>query len=300
MTTNFNARLFDQNRVAGGAVSSRPGNTKTPFVVSVTSGKGGVGKTLTTVNIAIALRQLGLAVTVFDGDLGLANVDVVLGLQPRYNILDVLDDNVDPRDVVLDGPLGIRVIPSGSGISRLTQLSFDLKLKLWERIEQLGAGCDVLLIDTGAGIAENVIQLNAAAENVVVVTTPEPHAITDAYALIKVMTEETECRNFELLVNQTRSAEEGQAIAGRVAEVARRFLQVEVGYLGSVPYDPMVQQNVMRRRAANENATFTLAGQAWKRAAHGLVERKSGGAEPSAFWRNLVWSRPTTDLMSMT
>ncbi len=244
----------------------------------------------------MSLRQLGLDVMIFDGDLGLANVDVVLGLQPRYNILDVLDDNVEPTDVVVNGPLGIRIIPSGSGVSRLSQLSFDLKMKLWDRIEKLSQDCDVLLIDTGAGIADNVLQLNAAAENIVVVTTPEPHAMTDAYALIKVMTEETDCRNFELLVNQVRSSEEGQMVANRVADVARRFLQVEVGYLGAVPWDPLVQQSVMRRAAAHEKATHTLAGQAWKRVAHTLLDRARRDSDPALFWKNLVWSRPSVPL----
>jgi flagellar biosynthesis protein FlhG len=268
-------------------------------VISVTSGKGGVGKTLTTVNIAVAARRLGLSVLIFDGDLGLANVDVVLGLKARYNIRDVLDGNASLQDIIVDGPLGIAVIPSGSGVSSLTQLSYAQKQQILAEIQAVEAHYDLLLIDTGAGISDNVISLNKAAQKMVVVTTPEPHALTDAYALIKVMAEEHSVKSPNLLINMARSADEALKVHERIAEVARRFLDINVSYLGHVPLDPQVPKSVMQRRAASEQSTFTVSGQAWNDVARKLLsdpeyKGKNGSMDAHEFWRNLLWTDAAT------
>jgi flagellar biosynthesis protein FlhG len=262
------------------------------MIIAVTSGKGGVGKTLTTVNLATTARRLGMAVLIFDGDLGLNNVDVVLGLEARYNIRDVLDGHAELKDIVVQSPLGIDLIPSGSGVSSLTRLSALQKQQILDGIGGLKAAYDLVLIDTGAGIADNVIHFCRTAHRTVVVTTPEPHAMTDAYAVIKVLAETHGVKSFQLLVNQTRSADEGVKVAARIADVARRFLDVNVAHLGNVPHDPQVPKSVMQRRAASEQSTHTIAGQAWAEAARRLV----GGCRPKAatasvqeFWRTLLW-----------
>jgi flagellar biosynthesis protein FlhG len=270
----------------------RSPQANSPTVVTIASGKGGVGKTLTTVNLAIAARRMGQSVLIFDGDLGLANVDVVLGLTARYNIRDVLDGNAELKDIIVEGPLGIDLIPSGSGISSLTRLSPAQKQQILDQIERLEETYDLLLIDTGAGIAENVVHFARAADRTVVVTTPEPHAMTDAYALIKVLAEEHDVKSFSLLVNQTRSAEEGFKVSERIAEVAMRFLNVRVSHLGNVPSDPQVPKSVMQRRAASEQSTFTIAGQAWNQAARKLFGEacpKNRSANVQDFWRTLLW-----------
>ncbi len=262
-----------------------------PTVVTITSGKGGVGKTLTTVNLAIAARRMGQSVLIFDGDLGLANVDVVLGLTARYNIRDVLDGNAELKDIVVEGPLGIDLIPSGSGISSLTRLSPAKKQQILDQIERLEESYDLLLIDTGAGISENVVHFARAADETVVVTTPEPHAMTDAYALIKVLAEEHDVKSFSLLVNQTRTPEEGLKVSDRIAEVAMRFLNVRVHHLGNVPSDPQVPKSVMQRRAASEQSTFTIAGQAWNQAARKLLGETAfsqKNANVQDFWRAVL------------
>jgi flagellar biosynthesis protein FlhG len=267
-----------------------------PRVVSITSGKGGVGKTLTTVNLAIGARKMGLSVLILDGDLGLANVDVVLGLQPRYNIRDVVDGHVSLKDIIVEGPLGIKVIPSGSGISSLAHLSLVEKQLLVEQLGQLETQSDLLLIDTGAGISQNVLHLNSVADDVVIVTTPEPHAMTDAYAMIKVMAEEQERKTFSLLVNQTRAADEGLRVAERITDVAKKFLRAEVTYLGSVPSDPNVQRSIIQRRAASDQSTFTLAGQAWNQIARSLCHGSQRASKPrngEELWKNLLWTDPT-------
>jgi flagellar biosynthesis protein FlhG len=152
------------------------------------------------------------------------------------------------------------------------------------------------LIDTGAGISSNVTHLNRLADSIVVVTTPEPHAMTDAYALIKVQAEEHGTKSFNLVVNQCRSATEGLKIAERLSEVAMRFLNIRVQFLGHVPADPEVPKSVMQRRAASESSTFTIAGQAWNQIARKvLVEGRPKSAPHGAedFWRELLWSEPT-------
>ncbi len=266
---------------------------KTPTVITISSGKGGVGKTLTTVNIAVAARRMGQSVLILDGDLGLANVDVVLGLSARYNIREVLDGHAELKDIVVQGPLGIDLIPSGSGVSSLTRLSPAQKQQIQDQIDRLEEAYDLLLIDTGAGIADNVIHFASTADKNVIVTTPEPHAMTDAYALIKVLAEENQVKAFHLLVNQTRSPEEGFKVADRIAEVAMRFLNVRVNHLGNVPYDPQVPKSVMQRRAASEQSTFTIAGQAWGQAARKLLGEgavKSRNANVQEFWSHLLWN----------
>jgi flagellar biosynthesis protein FlhG len=263
-------------------------------VLAITSGKGGVGKTLTTVHFAHAARKMGLDVTILDGDLGMANVDVVMGLQARYNIKEVLDGNVHLRDIVVEGPFGIKVIPSGSGISGLANLNFIQKQTILDQIDQLDAQTDLILIDTGAGISETVLTLNAAAEHVVVVTTPEPHAMTDAYALIKVLNEERGIKVVSLLVNQARTTEEGARTADRLQSVAARFLDVKIIHAGSIPPDAVVARSVMQRRAINEQTSNTVGGQAWTQVARALISdllRKKGETDAN-IWHKILQNEP--------
>lgn len=269
-------------------------NQKTTTIISVTSGKGGVGKTLTTVNLAVAAARAGKSVLIFDGDLGLANVDIVLGLTVRYTIWDVLNGHCALEDVIVQGPLGISLIPAGSGVAQLSKLSQNQKLLLTDALQSLNGSWDLILVDTGAGIDDMVLQLNLAAAKTVVVTTPEPHAITDAYALVKLLNECNKGKSFDLLVNMTRTEGEGLKVYQRFAEVAGRFLDVQIGYLGHVPQDPATQRAVMQRRAASEQSAFTVAGQAWTQIARKLIAeglgssgvRKAGVQE---LWRHLLW-----------
>ena len=280
------------NSIPGSGNSAKQ-TGKRPRVVTVTSGKGGVGKTLTTVHFAVAARKMGLSVLILDGDLGMANVDIVLGLQARYNIRDVLDGNVSLKEIIVDGPMGIRVIPSGSGISSLVNLSYVQKQLILSEIEKLDEQPDLLLIDTGAGISETVTHFNKAADQVIVVTTPEPHAMTDAYALTKILGEEYGVLSVGLIVNQARTADEGLKVHERLTEVAQRFLKTQISYLGHVPSDPQVQRAVMQRRAASESSTLTLAGQAWNQIARKTISNilsTTDGQDPSAVWSSLLWN----------
>lgn len=265
---------------------------QSPKVIAVTSGKGGVGKTVTTVNLAASYARMGYRVMILDGDMGLANVDVVLGLQARYTIRDVLDGTVSLNDIIIEGPLGIQIIPSGSGIQSLTALTYVQKVQLVEEVEKLKNTPDILLIDTGAGISSNVVNLNALADQVLVVTTPEPHSITDAYALVKVLSENNNSGDIFMAINQCRSRDEGERVFDRVQGVINQFLQTKVIYAGSVPFDTHVQRAVMQRNATSADATHTLAGQAWNQVSRNLLGFENAPRHESTqqVWEHLIWN----------
>lgn len=246
-----------------------------PWTISVSSGKGGVGKTLTTVNMATAAQKSGIRTLVLDGDLGLANVDIVLGLRARYNINDVLESRMELEDILLEGPLGVRIIPSGSGLAQLAELKLSQRVQLLDKIEALASGYQLLMIDTGAGISSNVTHLNSVADAIMVVTTPEPHAMTDAYAFLKVMHEQYGKKNFNIIVNQAISEAQGLKIFQSLADVSKRFLNLDLRFGGTVPKDAMVERSVMLQRAADDRIAHTRSGQAWSEITRRILDMLS-------------------------
>ncbi|MBC7658662.1 MAG: MinD/ParA family protein [Chitinophagaceae bacterium] len=245
---------------------------KKPLILSIASGKGGVGKTITTVNMALAARRMGYKTLLLDGDFGLANVDIVLGLKARYTIQDVLDGEVEMEDTLLDGPLGLKIIPSGSGFARLADLKLTQRIRLLDKISEIAQEYDVLFIDTGAGISESVLHLNSVADAILLVTTPEPHAQTDAYAFVKVMCEKYGKRRISLIANQAVSDAQGHKVYQNLADVAKRFLDFDLGFAGVVPKDAVVQRSVMMQRVADDQVKHTLSGQAWNEITRKTIE----------------------------
>lgn len=235
---NAQARSL-RDRVARRQAREGWGRTRT---IAVTSGKGGVGKTTVAANLAIALQRLGARVVLVDVDLGLANVDVLLGLRPRWTLKDLLAGRRSIREITVDGPAGVRVVPAASGLEELANLAPWEQERLWRSFAELDADADLVLVDTAAGIAPNVLDVLATTEEVVVVAAPEPAAITDAYALIKVLSRRREGARVHLLVNRARRPQEGYAAAARIAEVARHFLGLDIHCLGCLPEDPQVAQ----------------------------------------------------------
>jgi len=213
-------------------------------VIAVASGKGGVGKTSVTANLAVTLARQGQRVCVLDADLGLANLDVVYGLSPRESLLHVLRGDRRLVDVIVEGPAGVRVIPAASGIAELTALGAREQQTLLDAVEELDGSLDVLLVDTAAGISSNVLYFAAAAAEVLVVITPEPTALTDAYALVKVLSTRHAVRDFLVVVNMARGAADAAAAFRRLARAAERFLRVRLEYQGYVPYDDAVGRAV--------------------------------------------------------
>lgn len=216
-------------------------------VIAITSGKGGVGKSNIAVNLAIQLSAAGKGVVLLDADLGLANADVLCNIDLPCNLSHVIARKKELRDVLVKAPGGFALIGGASGLARMADLADEDRQRLIDALADLEERTDIILIDTGAGISPNVLSFTRAADHVLVVTTPEPTAITDAYALIKVVSRDGTDRRISLLVNQVRSEAEGHVVHDRIAKVARQFLGVHVLDAGYVLADEQVPNAVRRR-----------------------------------------------------
>lgn len=221
-------------------------------VISVTSGKGGVGKSNVVSNLAIALSVQGKKVLILDADLGLGNLDVLLGLSPAYNMNHVLNGEKSLSEIIVDGPAGIKIIPAGSGVQEFTSLGQHEKLKLLDELEMLEEKFDIMIVDTEAGISENVTYFSVAAQEIIVVVTPEPTSITDVYALIKLLSTRYSEHHFKVLVNMAKDSEDALEVFRKLANVAGRYLDISLDYLGCVIKDEKVVEAVKRQKAVSE------------------------------------------------
>ena len=238
--------------------SARPGSGARPSaappsmrprrrIVAVTSGKGGVGKTNIVTNLAIALARQGLRPLVVDGDLGLANVDLLLGIAPQYDMQDVILGQRSVADVVIEGPDGIKILPASSGVEELANLDEYRTEVLIRSLAELESDVDIILIDCPSGIGRSAVSLAQVADPILVVTTPEPTAFSDAYAMIKVLSQRPLKCVPGLLVNQANSENEALEVSKRVQSVAKRFLNLEIPYLGFILADESVPKSVIRQ-----------------------------------------------------
>jgi len=221
-------------------------------VIAVTGGKGGVGKTNISVNLALALAELGRRVVLMDADLGLANVDVQLGLRPKATLADVLAGNCELRDVMVAGPGGIRIVPAASGAADMVNLGPREHAGLIQAFSEIGDDLDVLLVDTAAGIGDSVVSFVRAAQEVIVVVCDEPTSITDAYALIKLLNRDHGVTRFRVLANMVHTPQEGHNVFNKLVQVTDRFLEVALQYVGAVPYDESVRKAAQKQRAMYE------------------------------------------------
>jgi flagellar biosynthesis protein FlhG len=229
------------------AAAPRPQGRRGASVIAVTSGKGGVGKSNIAVNLAIQLASAGKAVVLLDADLGLANADVLCNVDLRCNLAHVIARRKELHEVMVTAPGGFNLIGGASGLARMADLTDADRQRLVDALGALEQEADVILIDTGAGISPNVLSFTRAADHVLVVTTPEPTAITDAYAVVKVLSRDGGERRISLLVNQVRGASEAKIVHGRIAQVAKQFLGVSVLDAGYMVIDEAVPQAVRRR-----------------------------------------------------
>ena len=216
-------------------------------VIAVASGKGGVGKTNVSVNLGVSLSKLGHRVLLMDADMGLANVDIMLGLQTKYNLAHVLDGEKTLEEVIVEGPAGLKIIPAASGVRRMAQLTALENAGIINAFSELNGKLDVLIVDTAAGIADSVVSFCRAAQEVVVVVTDEPASITDAYALIKVLSRDYKLTRFRLLANQSRTPQQAQMLYEKLAKVCEQFLDVSLDYFGSVPFDHDLREAVQKQ-----------------------------------------------------
>ncbi len=263
-----------------------------PKVLSFSSGKGGVGKTNVVTNTALALCKLGYRAMILDADLGLANVDVILGLAPKYSIKHVLSGERGISEIVLQGPKGVLILPASSGVPELANLNDAEKMFLLAEMDELASSIDLLLIDTSAGISDTVLYFNMAAQERVIVVTPEPTSITDAYALIKVLSHRHRIREFSILVNCVSGAQESHKVYKQLSAVADRFLgQLSLKYLGYIPRDEAVPKAVCNQRAVVEMFPTSDASKGFMTLAENLINKGRDSyvdGNIKFFWRHIL------------
>jgi flagellar biosynthesis protein FlhG len=237
--------------ISSGSKEESPsdGNEKKTKIITVASGKGGVGKTNLSINLAIAYSRLGKKVIVLDADLGLANVNVILGVVPKFNLYHVIRKQKKMKDIILDTDYGIQIVAGASGFSRIANLSDEERRDFINEMKELGHA-DIIIIDTSAGVGQNVLDFVEAADETIIVTTPEPTAITDAYGIIKIIS--TEIEDFDmglkLIVNRVSSVIEAKKVSQRVINITSQFLNIKVDYLGFVFDDPGVSLAVRKQQ----------------------------------------------------
>ncbi|MDH5180659.1 MAG: MinD/ParA family protein [Gammaproteobacteria bacterium] len=233
-------------------------------VVAVTGGKGGVGKTNVSVNLAMAMSAAGKDVMLMDADLGLANVDVLLGLYPKHTLLDVIEGRLTLEEIILDGPGNIKIVPASSGFKDMAQMTPVQHAGLIRAFSELSMNIDVLVVDTAAGISDSVISFTRAAQEIIVVICDEPASITDAYALIKLLNRDYGVSRFHILSNMARSAQEGREVYEKIVKVTDRFLDVALSYAGHIPYDEYVLKAIKKQRGVYEAFPRSKASMAFK------------------------------------
>jgi flagellar biosynthesis protein FlhG len=262
-------------------------------VIAVTSGKGGVGKSNIVVNLGLALARQGLKVLLIDADLGLANLDILLGLTPRLTIYDVLSLGKPLAEAVVPGPEGIKILPASSGIADLAELDDFQKISLLNEMDHYAADLDVVLIDTGAGISRNVLFFNLASQERIVVANNQPTSLTDAYAMIKVLASQHGEKHFKLLVNGITRAREAEVVYRTLLTVTAQFLEQEIQleYLGFIPYDDAIPKAVMRQQPvvilypqSPASKSFTQIAQRLRR----MPPRGGTAGNLRFFWRRLA------------
>jgi flagellar biosynthesis protein FlhG len=256
--------------------------------MAITSGKGGVGKTNVVAGLAMALSNVGERVTVLDADFGLANLDILLGLTPTHTLEHVLRGEKLLEEILLDGPMGIKVIPASSGIQELTRLDAASELRLVQGLQRVAEGQDWLLIDTAAGIHDSVLKLLMAAQEIILVTTPEPTSLVDAYAMVKVVHLRDPKKPIWLLVNNAQNETEAEETIEQLQAATLRFLGRELQVLGLVPTDPFVLQSVRQQRGVVDLFPRSPSSLAFRAVADQLrkkVPLQKGGF--TSFWKQL-------------
>ncbi|MBM4284347.1 MAG: MinD/ParA family protein [Deltaproteobacteria bacterium] len=262
-------------------------------VIAVTSGKGGVGKSNIVVNLGLAMARQGKKVLLIDADLGLANLDILLGLTPQFTIYDLLSLRKTLAEVLVEGPDGLKILPASSGIQEMTDLDEHQKMFLLNEMDNYFENMDIVFIDTGAGISRNVLFFNMAAQERIVVVNNEPTSITDAYALIKVMATRYGERRFRLLVNGLSRPEEGEMVYRSMIKVTERFLgkDVSLDYLGAIPFDEAVPRAVLKQQAAVSLYPRARVAKSFQGLAQKLWESPPPaefGSNVRFFWRRLL------------
>jgi flagellar biosynthesis protein FlhG len=263
-------------------------------VIAITSGKGGVGKTNIVANLGIALSQLGKKILIFDADMGLGNLDILLGLTPKYNFSHVLLGEKSVSDIVIEGPEQIKILPASSGIQEMANLSKSMTAHLLGELGAIIDTIDILLIDTAAGISSNVMYFNAIAQEVLVVVSPEPTSITDAYALMKVLSIRYGVKQFKLLVNMVKDIQEAYEVHRQLKLVSEKFLDITIDYLGHVYSDENIARGVRQQKAVCDIYPESQASRCFNSLAVKLCQSQAyipPSKEAPLFWKELIASK---------
>ena len=239
--------MNEQNNQAAGLHNIS--RSKPVKVIAITAGKGGVGKSNVSVNLAVALAQQGNKVLLLDADLGLANVDIMLGLHTKYNLSHVMQGSCHLTDIMLEGPEGIKVVPASSGTEYMTQLTIAEHAGIINAFNELTDELDYMIIDTAAGISDTVLSFARSSQELIVVVCDEPTSLTDAYALIKVMNKRYQWQHFHIIANMVRKINDGRELYNKLFRVAGQFLDVRLEYLGAIPFDEHVHEAVKKQKA---------------------------------------------------
>lgn len=256
------AESYDQ--AAGLRRMTKPRSVR---VIAVTSGKGGVGKTNISVNLGVSLASQGKDVMLMDADLGLANVDVMLGLHTKYDLSHVMNGERTLEEVIYTGPQGMRIVPASSGVQAMAELSKAEHAGVVQAFSEINSTPDVMIIDTAAGISDNVVTFSRASQEVVVVVCDEPASITDAYALIKLLNREYGIYRFRIIANRVHSAQDGRMLFNKILKVTDRYLDTALDFMGVVPEDEYLRKAVQKQRAVVEAYPRSKSALAFKKLA---------------------------------
>lgn len=247
-------------------------------VITVTSGKGGVGKSNTAINLAVQLKKMGQRVIILDADFGLANIEIMFGTVPTHNLSDLIYKGMNIKDIITWGPMDVGFISGGSGIVGLSNLSRDYLTYIIQNLAELDAIADVIIIDTGAGISDAVLEFLVASGEILLVTTPEPTSITDSYSLLKALNRHPrfskEASQIKVIANRVASEDEGKALFAKLNVVVARYLKIPLLYLGAIPQDQMLSQAVMQQMPVSVQNPTAKSALAYERMANVLMNKE--------------------------
>lgn len=278
-----------KSRIKGHPADKAPDRLATDFqntrIITITSGKGGVGKTNIVANLGYTLSRFGKRVLILDADLGLGNLDVLLGLAPEYNLSHVIQGEKKLSEIVVPGPGRLKILPAASGIQEMTALSQEDRFMIFNQLNDFISEFDIMLIDTAAGISSNVLYFNINADEILVVATPEPTSITDAYAVMKVLSVKYGSDHFKLVVNAAASEQEAEDVYRQLNLVADRFLKVEIEYYGGIVMDDNLKKGVRRQKVVSEMAPMSKASRNFA----AIARKVAGSTVPESRRRTSQW-----------
>ena len=283
-------RAIEEKKTRHLPKDAKPGRSNTR-IIAITSGKGGVGKTNIVANLGFALSRLGKKILILDADLGLGNLDVLLGLAPTYNLSHVITGEKSIPEVLIDGPGDMKILPAASGIQELTHLTREQQFRIITELDFIIDPIDILLVDTAAGISSNVMYFNITAQEIIVVVAPEPTSVTDAYALMKVLALKYSAKNFKVLVNLAGSMREAYEVFRQLSIVADKFLDVHVEYFGCVLADENVTKAVKQQKTVSDIYPESRASRCYASLAKRICNSQAPPllrSNPNSVWKHFV------------